>query len=265
MPGSPFFCGELQWRFYTVPQKKGDPGIHARIALLLRHRVEAPLQLAGFRIVRFEVTAHVGIVAADARDDVIPHHGRSHRGEIKLIEIADGLRPFELSVCFIDREQMAIAGLHINEVAEHGEAFVAVVAAAARRPDIVPQLATRARVDGPGVVFRAEVNRAVLHERRAADVAARPTAGVELPRPGKTERFHIFVVDLRRRTEPPTRKIAVVSRPRIGRHGRLRECARCEPKGSNEKYLSCHSGFYCMPQPVGWVFGPAVGLPPDAT
>ena len=51
------------------------PGVHAGIALFLRHSVEAPLQVAGFGIVRFEVAADVGIVAADACYYVIADDG----------------------------------------------------------------------------------------------------------------------------------------------------------------------------------------------
>src|SRR6185312_11222806 len=143
--------------------------------------------------------------------------------------------------------------------------------AAARSPHVVPELAARARIDGPGIVFRVHVNRAVFHERRAADIAARSAAGVELPRPPKAERFHILVVDLRRRTEPPPGKIAVVSRPRIGGHGRLRERAGRQAKGSNKKYLSCHSDLIVCLASWGGAsarlqpgFGPAAGLPAGA-
>ena len=41
------------------------------LALLLRHDVPAPLQLAGLRIVRLEVAGNVEVVAADADDHVV--------------------------------------------------------------------------------------------------------------------------------------------------------------------------------------------------
>ena len=93
------------------------PGLRARLALLLRHDVPAPLQLAGRRIVRVEVAGNVEVVAADAGDHVVLDDDRRDRAVVELIEIADRLVPALRAVLDVERHEIAVGRLEVQPVA----------------------------------------------------------------------------------------------------------------------------------------------------
>ena len=174
-------------------------------------------------IVRFDVAGDVEVVAADADDDVVVDDERRGRGVVELIEIADLGAPFLLARPVVERQQMAVGRLDIDRRAEHGDAAVADVPSAARRPGGVPQLASAARVERPDVIGNRHVQDAVDDDRRALDdrrrraAAAGRSRGGDAMRPAERQRSDVAAVDRRQRAEPPARVVAVVHRPRIRR------------------------------------------------
>ena len=188
------------------------PRLGAGLALLLRHRVPAPLQVPGFRVVGAQVARPIQIIAADARDDVILDHERRHGSVVKLVEIAIGLVPALLSVLDVQRHEVAVGSKEIEPVAIHRHAAIADVDAAFGLPCEVPQLPAGARVDSPYMIRRREVEDAVDLERRGLDTAH---AGPVNPR--ERQGVDVGRVDLVERAESPPRIIAVIHRPGVGR------------------------------------------------
>src|SRR5207245_1126801 len=68
--------------------------------------------------------------------------------------------------------QVIVGRLHVEVVVPHGEAAIADVRAAARLPEVVPELAAVAGVDRPGIVGHGEVEGAVDLEHGGFDGAA---------------------------------------------------------------------------------------------
>ena len=107
------------------------PGLRSRVALLLRHRVPAPLQLAGLGIVRFEVAGNVEIVAADADDHVVLDDHRRDRAVVELVRdrrSACASAPCRPSCSSAD--EIAVGRFEVQRVAEHADAAIADVIAA---------------------------------------------------------------------------------------------------------------------------------------
>ena len=161
-----------------------DPGI----ALLLRHRVPAPLHLAGRRVVRLDVAGDVEIVAADAGDDVVLHDHRRDRAVVELLEVADLLVPALGSVLDVERDEHAVRRLVEERVTEHGHPAVADVDASLGRPCVVPDLAAGSRVDRPHVIGHGEIHHAVDDDRRAFDRRGTLSVEVDAVDPGQAER-----------------------------------------------------------------------------
>src|SRR5262249_12715172 len=112
------------------------------------------------------------------------------------------------------------------------------VIAALGLPEEVPHLASGARVDGPDVIGRREIQHAVQHQRRRLDgEAARWSArravgafaaddgvggrGVEAVDPPQRQVLHVARGDLLQRAEAAPGVVAVIGRPRVD--GRLAE------------------------------------------
>ena len=136
------------------------------IALLHRHGVELPLQIAGFGIERLQEARRIDIVAR-AHQHVIPDHDGRRRREIALRQIGDLLVPALLAGLRVERDQVIVRRLHEQVVVPHAQAAIADVGAALGLPEVVPQLAAVARIHRPGVVRHGEVQRAIdLRARR---------------------------------------------------------------------------------------------------
>src|SRR6185503_14787670 len=132
------------------------PGLDARIARIHRHRIENPLTLAGFRIVRLQVSGCVEIVTG-ADDHVIANDDRSHRREVLLIERRDLDMPHFFAGARIDLDQEVVVRLHEEVVAPHADATMARVRSATRLPIELPENRPVARIDGPEIVRRRRV------------------------------------------------------------------------------------------------------------
>ena len=137
----------------------------------------------------------------------------------------------------IEGHEVVVRRQEIDPVAVHADAAVADVDAAARLPEVVPDFAPGPRVDGPDVIGRRKVQRAVDHQRRRFDgrwteavgggrrnVGAFPAdvrerlRRVQPVHPGELEIPDVVAVDLRQRAVAPARIVAVIGRPRIRRH-----------------------------------------------
>ena len=233
------------------------PGVRARIARLHRHSVELPLQLAGFGIERLQESRRIEIVSGADEHVVADHDGRRRR-EVLRLEAGDHLVPPLLAGFGLETDQIIVRRLHVQIVVPHAEAAVADVRPATCFPVVVPQLASIARVHGPRVVGRREIEDAVhLQNRRAdaraaaadlagsfaaddhrrsspanaAESAASAThvagTGRHLADPCQREMLHRRLVDLRERAVSLAGIIAGVGRPRIRQ--RLEDRRRIEP------------------------------------
>ena len=188
------------------------PGFRARLALLLRHGVEAPLHLAAFGVHGLDVAGDVEIVAADADDHVILDHRRRGRRVVETIDVADLLLPALGAVLHVERDQVAIRRLEVQPVLVDRHAPVAQMIAARRLPLVVPELTARPRVHRPDVIGNGEIQHAVDQQRRALD----RDAGIGgAKHPGETELMRVGRRDLRQRAEPAAGVVAVERRPAV--------------------------------------------------
>src|SRR5207248_2651997 len=153
------------------------PGLRAGLAFLLWHGIPAPLQIARLGIVRAEVAGPIEVIAADARDDVILHDQRRDRAVVELVEIAIGLVPALAAILDIERNEITIRSEEVEPIPVHCHAAIPDVNSTLRLPDMMPELAAAARVDGPHVVGRRSIEDTVDLERWRLDAAyARPVA-----------------------------------------------------------------------------------------
>ena len=86
------------------------------------------------------------------------------------LKSAISLRQRSLPGLRFERYQVVVRRDHVDGVVPHADAAVGDRRAAARAPEVVPQLPAVARVERPRVVGRRHVKRAVHHERGALDV-----------------------------------------------------------------------------------------------
>ena len=128
------------------------------IAGLHRHRVELPLPLAGLRIERLQEAGRVQVVAG-ADEHVIADDDRRHRREVLLLEVGDLDVPAFLAGSRVERDQVVVGRFEEQVVVPDRRAAIADVRAAARPPEVVPELAAVARVERPDVVGRSDVER----------------------------------------------------------------------------------------------------------
>ncbi len=75
-----------------------------------------------------------------------------------------------LPVLRVEADQIIVRRLHVEPVVPHAQAAVADVRAALGLPDVVPQLAAVARIHGPGVIGRGEIENAVDFQDRGANI-----------------------------------------------------------------------------------------------
>ncbi len=212
------------------------PGFRARLALLLRHGVEAPLHLAAFGMHGLDVAGDVEIVAADADDHVILDDRRRGRRVVEAIDVADLLPPAFAAVLHVERDQEAVRRFEVQPVLVDRHAPVAQVIAARRLPLVVPELTARPRVHRPDVIGNGEIQHAVDQQRRALDRHA-GIGGAK--HPGEAELMRVGRRDLRQRAEPAAGVVAVERRPAIGaglqQLGRIEARLRRQPhRGGRE-------------------------------
>src|SRR5882672_754331 len=181
---------------------------------------------------RFDIAGPVKVVAAHARDHVILYDHGSHRTVVKLVQVADRLSPPLLAVLQVQGNQVAVRGFEIEPVAVYANPAVADVDTALRLPGVMPDFAPRARVYGPHVVGKSEVEQAVDLDRRALD-AAGAEAGVRPVDPGQAQRIDVGGIDLLERAVAASRVVAVVCRPTVSR--RRLQFRRVEPALSEER------------------------------
>src|ERR1700722_6501015 len=174
------------------------PGIHAGIAFA-RSGPPLPLQCAGFRITGLEEAGVIEMVASDAYDDVIAdYHGRYGRRVIQL-GIGDRNFPALLASTRVETDQVAIGGFEVQPVGVHAAAAITNGRAGVGRIFVVPELVAGARVGGPHVVGRGEIENALDQQRRGFDLDSASAAGagtVITGRPGECEVLDVRRVDL---------------------------------------------------------------------
>ena len=142
------------------------PRVETGIARLHRHGVEDPVALAGFGIVRLEESRRIEVVAC-AHQHVVVDDDRRHRREVLLIEVGDLDVPAFLACASIERDEVIVRRFEEQVVPPDGGAAVADVRPALGLPVVAPQLASVARVEGPDVVGRCDVEDTVDLQDRA--------------------------------------------------------------------------------------------------
>src|SRR6185295_454263 len=93
-------------------------------------------------------------ITADADDDVVSDHDRRGGAEVLLPDVGNFLVPAFLAGPCIERDQVAVGRLEEQVVAVDADAAIADVNAAARAPEVVPELPAGAGVDSVGVIGR---------------------------------------------------------------------------------------------------------------
>ena len=104
---------------------------------------------------------------------MIPNDDRSRRREILQVEIGDILVPDFLAGLGVQANQDIVGRLHIETVVPHAEPAVADVSSPARLPNVVPDFVAVARIHGPGVVGRRDVNDAADLQRGTFNICER--------------------------------------------------------------------------------------------
>ena len=227
--GQPRHAAAVEHRFGV------GPGLGARLARP-RRRVPAPHDVAALRIARLEIAGHVERVAADADQHLLADDDRRARREVLALDVGDLVVPALLARRRVERDEVVVGRQEEDPVAVHADAAIADVDAAARLPEVVPDLAAGARVDGPHVIGRREIQHAVDHQRRRLDRRRTESAGrrrrrvgafaadvrerlrrVQPVDPGELQVLDVVGVDLRERAVAAARVVAVVGRPGVGR------------------------------------------------
>ncbi len=179
--------------------------VRARIALLLRHGVPAPLHLAALRVVRLDVAGDVEVVAADADDQVVLDDRRGGRRVVEAVDVADLLAPALLAVLQVQRDEVAVGRLEVQPVLVDG----------ARRgcpDDCRPSSATgsaRSRVRSARRRPRRDPGRVKYSTPLISSgvlLIVAPAVPVGDPvHPGEAQLLDVGVGDLRERAEAPAR------------------------------------------------------------
>ena len=220
------------------------PGVVARVTGLLRRGVPLPLQLAGFRIARFEEALYIEIVAAGADDDVVADDERRGGGEVAALHVGDLFVPALFAGGGVERDHEVIGGFHEQPVAVHTETALAIVMAALGLPEVVPDLPAGARIERPCVIRHGGVEDAVHQqcgalEGRVATVEIDRIAilvfpanvgtgdsEVSLVGPRECQLVDVGFADLIESAVAAAGVIAVISGPGIGR--RMQEHLRVD-------------------------------------
>src|SRR5262245_30367396 len=113
--------------------------------------------------------------------------------EKELIQIANRFAPAFLAVLQIQRDQIAIRRFDIKRIAQNAYAAIADVDASLRFPDVMPDFASRARVNRPDVIGYREIHHAVDDQRRSFNRAL-IDIGSEDPR--EAQRVDVTRIDL---------------------------------------------------------------------
>ena len=106
----------------------GGPGLGAGLAGL-RHRVAAPLVLAGVEVEGVEVAAHPELPAGAPDDDHVLHDQRGDRGALPGPHISVGLVPDALAGGGVEREHVGVRGDDEDLPLSYGDPTVHVPAA----------------------------------------------------------------------------------------------------------------------------------------
>ena len=165
---------------------------------------------------RLRVAGNVEVVAADADDHVILDDDGGGGRVVEVVHVADLLPPSLLSVLEVQRDEVAVGRLEVQPVLVHRHAAVPEMISARGRPLVVPQLASRTRIDRPHVIGNGEVQDAVDLQRRALDRAKSRTARRDPVHPGEAQLVDVGVGDRRERAEAAPRIVAVERRPAVG-------------------------------------------------
>ena len=114
--------------------------------------------------------------AGDADDDLVLDDERRRRGAVAGLVVVDDHVPHHRAGLHVEGQQVRVERVHVEAVAEHGEAAVDAAAAdvhpLGQIARVAPDLAAGARVDRPGRVVRpGDVHDAVEHDRRRLELA----------------------------------------------------------------------------------------------
>ena len=177
-----------------------------------RRAVEDPLRLAGLGINRLELPGNVVEIAGNADQHVIAHDQRRIGRPIAFLGIGDDHIPFDLAGLGVESNQVTIRCCQVHGVLIYGGSAMPDVKRLIGGVLIVPQLLGRARIDGPQMVGRGQIQDAVHQDRRCLD-RARATAGLIAPH--LLELAHVLRSDLRERRSSPTAVVAMKRKPRV--------------------------------------------------
>ena len=193
-----------------IPHLSARGAAALRLALAGRRRaIESPLRLARVRIEGPQQAGQIVEVAGDAHDHVISDDQRSVGGPVALARIGDQNVPFDFAVLGVQRDQVAVGRGEIHRVLINRRASVPDVKGVVLGVLVMPEFLAGARVDGPEVIGRRDVDDAVRHDRRGLE----PLAGLEAP--DLFEPADILGSDLGQLAVPLAGVIAVISEPGV--------------------------------------------------
>ena len=246
--GQPRHAAAVRHRIFVGPR------LGARLAFA-RRRVETPHDFSALGIARLEIAGHVERVAADADDHLLADDDRRVGREVLALHAGDFLVPALLAGRRVEGDEIVVGRQEVQPLLVDADAAVADVIAAARFPEVVPDLTSRARIDGPHMIGRRQIQHSVDEQRRRLDGRRRPAAGsrfrpfaaddravrarVQSEHPRERQGLHVRGVDLLQRAVAAAGEVAVIRRPRIGRRLRTKKSHRGERKERRE-YFSLH-------------------------
>jgi hypothetical protein len=128
----------------------------------------------------------------------------------ELIQIANRFAPAFLAVFQIQRYEIAIRRFDIKRIAQNAYAAIADVDAALRFPGVMPDFASRARVNRPDVIGHREIHHAIDDQRRSFN---RALIDIGAKDPREAQRVDVTRIDFIQRAVTAPRIIAVIARP----------------------------------------------------
>ena len=194
-----------------------------------RRAEERPLQLAGFRLERFQHAGQVVEVARDADDQMIANDERRIGGPVAALGFGDLHVPSEPAVPRVERDEVRVGGRQVDQVLVNRRAAMPDVKAFVLRIRVAPQLPRGTGIDRPDIVGSRDVDDAIGKNRRRLDLPGLP----RLKRPRERQLMDVVGGYLRETRVPLSRVVAVVSRPAVGR--RLQQRCRIQSLRGNRR------------------------------
>ena len=182
-----------------------------------RHRPEAPRALASGGVVGIDEPTDAVLRSGDTDHHLVLHDERRRRGAVTQLVVVNHHVPHDRAGLHVEGQEVRVERVHVELVAEHGEAAVDASATdihvVRQVAAIAPELAPGARVDRPrGVVWPGDVDDPVDDDRRGLELAE--LRGLE--RPAGCQLVDVRRADLRERAVALAAVVAAVVHPRLG-------------------------------------------------